>query len=146
MIWKCVHILGAVLLLGNVIATGLWSHWALARREAAVSSFAALSILRADLWLTFVGGAMLTVAGIEMVQAEGLPWNLPWLRAGICALAASTGIWLVLLLPIQFRILRLAKAGPQSEALLRRWFAVWSVAGWADTGLLLWGLWAMVGK
>jgi uncharacterized membrane protein len=146
MMWKFVHVLGAVLLLGNVIATGLWSHWALARRDTAISTFATVAILRADLWLTLVGGAMLTIAGIEMVRTEGLSWDLPWLRLGLYALAASTAIWLVLLLPIQFKLIRLAKQGPAQQDRLWRWFLYWSLAGWADTGLLLWGLWAMVSK
>ena len=39
MIFKFLHVLGAVLLLGNVIATGLWSHWAMARRQPGFLSF-----------------------------------------------------------------------------------------------------------
>ena len=48
MIWKFVHVLGAMLLIGNVVTTGLWSHWAMARRERAVAVFAAGAILLAS--------------------------------------------------------------------------------------------------
>lgn len=142
MIAKFLHVLGAMLLLGNVIATGLWSHWAIARRDRAVAVFATEAILRADLWLTLTGGALLTIAGAQMALALGLGWQTPWLRTGIVALASSTVVWLGVLLPLQFRMVRQARA--EDAAGLRRTFAWWSALGWADTALLLWGLWAMV--
>jgi hypothetical protein len=127
-----------------VIATGLWSHWAFRRNAPEVSVFAAEAILQADLWLTLGGGALLTMAGLHMVVTRGLPWTTPWLATGIAALALSTLVWLVLLLPLQVRILRAARRGDRQA--LRRAFLAWSVAGWADTGLLLWGLWAMIAR
>jgi uncharacterized membrane protein len=144
MIFKFLHVLGAVLLLGNVIATGLWSHWAMARRQPAVSVYAAEAILWADLWLTLGGGALLTIAGIQLVLTRGIAWSTPWLVQGIAALGLSTAVWLAALLPLQFKILRFARAGEQDA--LRRAFRLWSVAGWADTAVLAWGLWSMVAK
>ena len=50
--WKFLHLLGVVLMLGNVIATGLWAHWALARPEGEVPAYAAkLLIARGGLKL-----------------------------------------------------------------------------------------------
>ena len=144
MIWKFLHVLGAVLLLGNVITTGLWSHWAMRSPERAVAAFATGAILAADLWLTLTGGALLTIAGVQLAVSAGLPWDLPWLRAGITALAASTLVWLAILLPLQLRMRR--AAGDGDLARLRRDFWWWSVLGWADTGLLVWGLWVMIAK
>jgi hypothetical protein len=51
----------------------------------------------------------------------------------------STLVWLVVLLPDQFRMERVAD-GPS----LRRLFLRWSVAGWASTAVLFYGLYAMV--
>ena len=142
--WKFLHVLGAILLLGNVVTTGLWAHWAMASGERAVSAFATGAILKADLWLTLLGGALLTIAGLQLVVAAGLPWETPWLRHGIAALAASTAVWLAVLLPLQVRMHRAAAAG--DEARLRAAFRWWSVLGWADTAVLVWGLWWMVVK
>jgi uncharacterized membrane protein len=144
-IWKFVHVLGAVLMLGNVIATGLWAHWALARPDMRVAPFAARAILWADLWLTLSGGTLLTASGIWLALSLGLGWDTtPWLRHGIWALAASTGVWLVALLPDQVRMVKLADAGDAVG--LQRVYRRWAVLGWAATAALLVGLWAMVTK
>lgn len=144
MIWKFVHILGVVLMLGNVIATGLWAHWAMARRDRSLALFAAGAILWADLWLTLVGGVMLTIGGLKLVLDAGLAWNLPWLQQGVIALALSTGVWLAILLPLQFIMLRAAQVGDAKR--LRRAYGWWTWLGWADTAVLVWGLWVMVTK
>lgn len=142
---KFAHVLGAVLMLGNVIATGLWAHWALGRPDMRVAPFAARAILWADVWLTLVGGTLLTASGLWMVLERGLSWaGTPWLRHGVYALAASTLIWLAMLLPDQFRMVRLADNG--DAAGLRRVYRRWAVLGWAATGALVWGLWVMVLK
>jgi hypothetical protein len=67
----------------------------------------------------------------------------PWLLQGIGALALSTLLWLVFLLPIQWRLERLP---PGDDAALRRLFARWSVIGWAATAVLFYGLWCMVSR
>jgi hypothetical protein len=59
------------------------------------------------------------------------------------ALGAATLVWLLILLPLQVRLERIA---PMDEPGLRRTFLRWSVIGWADTALLLYGLLAMVTK
>lgn len=145
MIAKFWHVLGVVLMLGNVIVTGLWAHWALERNEPAVDAFAARAVIRADVACTLLGGFLLTVSGGWMVGQGG--WSVlhtPWLWHGMVALAASTGLWLGALLPDQGRMRRLADAG---EALaLRRIYRRWALLGWGATGLLLYALWAMVVK
>jgi uncharacterized membrane protein len=143
-IWKFLHVLGVVLMLGNVIATGLWAHWAMALRDRQLAAFAAGAILWADLLLTLTGGAMLTIGGLKLALDMGLAWDLPWLKQGVLALAASTGAWLAVLLPLQVVMLRAAKAG--DTARLRKAYRWWAVLGWADTVVLVWGLWVMVAK
>ncbi len=59
------------------------------------------------------------------------------------ALVAATFVWLVILLPLQIRLERIA---PMDEPGIRRTFLQWSVIGWADTAILLYGLLAMVTK
>lgn len=144
LILKWLHILGAILLLGNVTVTGVWTlylyrHW----REAAMPFRPiARAILWTDLAFTLGGGVLLTVTGIVMALRAGLPFlGTPWLLHGLLALALGTLIWLALLLPDQ---LRLERATDPAE--IRRLFLRWSVIGWADTVVLYYGLWAMVTK
>jgi uncharacterized membrane protein len=142
---KFAHVFGAVLMLGNVIATGLWAHFALARPNMRVAPFATRVIVWADLWLTLVGGTLLTMSGLWMAREYGLSWaGTPWLRHGVYALAASTLMWLAVLMPDQFRMVRLADRG--DVAGLRRVYRRWAVLGWVATGALVWGLWVMVMK
>lgn len=142
--WKFLHLLGVVLMLGNVIATGLWAHWALARPEGEVPAYAAKAILGADLWLTWTGGTLMTVGGILMVLQGGWAWSTPWLVHGMWALGGATALWLLALLPDQFRMLRLAEA--QDWAALQAVYRRWAILGWGATLVLVYGLWAMVAK
>jgi uncharacterized membrane protein len=141
---RALHVTGAVLLLGNVIVTGFWA--ALLYRDRARVPFqpVARAILWADLAFTLGGGALLTITGVLLVRARGYPvLETPWLVHGIAALALATLVWLVLLLPDQWRLERL---GPRDDAALRRVFLRWSAIGWAATAVLLYGLWCMVTK
>lgn len=139
-LFRLLHIAGAVLLLGNVTVTGLWA--VLLYRERAAVPFrpVARAILWADLWFTVGGGFLLVFSGIQLILARGYPfWDTPWLLHGVAALAGSTLLWLVVLLPTQVRMAR----APEGQD-LRREFRRWSIVGWLATALLFVGLWAMV--
>lgn len=138
---KLLHIAGAVLLLGNVTVTGVWAAYLFRRAGSVPFRPVARAILLTDLLFTAAGGAMLTISGIMLAMRGGYRvFDTPWLLKGIVALGLSTLVWLVLLLPDQVRMERLA----EEPARLRRVFLRWSVAGWASTLLLFYGLWVMV--
>lgn len=140
---RFLHVLGAVLLLGNVAVTGLWAGVLWRSRSTFPYPRAARAILWADLCFTLVGGSVLTMSGIFLVRNEGLPWrDLPWIRHGITALATATIIWIAALLPDQWRMERWASDDPRYP----RAFWRWTIIGWLDTLILFFGLWAMVTK
>ncbi len=142
--WRGLHVLGAVLLVGNVTVTGFWATFLYAQRSVVPFRPVARAILWTDLVFTAAGAALLTFSGIQLVLAVGYPfWATPWLVRGVGALALSTLLWLVVLIPDQFRLERLR---PEDSAGLRRVFLRWSVVGWVSTGLLFYGLWVMVTK
>jgi uncharacterized membrane protein len=143
-ILRALHVTGAVLMVGNVTVTGVWSlylyrHW----REAAMPFRPiARAILWTDLIFTTGGGAILTITGVTMALQVGFPFlSTPWLFKGIVALALSTLSWLIFLLPDQVRLER-----SSDPVVIRRVFIRWSVVGWSSTVLLYYGLWAMVMK
>ncbi len=141
---RWLHVTGAVLLIGNVIVTGFWATFLYRARPAVPFRPVARAIMWADACFTLAGGALLTISGILLVRARGYPvLGTPWLIRGIGALAASTLLWLVFLLPDQWRLERL---DPADAAGLRRLFLRWSAVGWAATLMLLYGLWCMVAK
>jgi uncharacterized membrane protein len=139
---RMLHVAGAVLLLGNVTVTGFWAMFMYRQRSVVPFRPVARAILWTDLAFTGVGGVMLTISGILLVQLRGyVVGHTPWLMHGIVALASSTLIWLAVLLPDQWRLERM---DPSDDAALRRVFLRWTGVGWAATGILFFGLWVMV--
>lgn len=142
--WRTLHVLGAVLLVGNVTVTGFWAAFLYAQRASLPFRPVARAILWTDLLFTAGGAALLTFSGIQLILATALSfWDTPWLVKGVASLGLATLLWLVVLIPDQFRLERMA---PDDLAGLRRVFLRWSVVGWASTALLLHGLWVMVQK
>jgi uncharacterized membrane protein len=141
---RALHVIGAVLLLGNVVVTGVWAALLYGARPGVPFRAVARAILWTDLVFTGGGGALLTISGVLLAMRLRLDvWQTPWLLKGISALGLATLVWLVVLLPWQFRMERLA---PDDVAARRRVLLRWSVVGWIDTGVLFYGLWSMVTK
>ncbi|MDX2193185.1 MAG: DUF2269 family protein [Gemmatimonadales bacterium] len=143
-LWKTLHVVGVVLMVGNVTVTGVWAGLLWRWRARLAFTDIARGILWTDLWFTFGGGTLLTIAGLMMVRVGRLDWaGTPWLRHGIEALALSTGVWLAMLLPDQFRMLR---CRPDEGERFARLFRRWTVLGWTVTAPLYWALAWMVWK
>jgi len=139
---RMLHVTGAVLLIGNVTVTGFWAAFLYRARPGVPFRPVARAIMWADLLFTLGGGILLTVSGILLAMRLQLRvWDTPWLLKGIAALGVATLVWLIILLPYQ---LRLERNPPEDERRLRRLFLGWTLVGWADTAVLLYGLWAMV--
>jgi uncharacterized membrane protein len=136
---RAMHVLGAILLVGNVIVTGVWA--ALGMRADAGVPFrvVARGVIVTDWCFTVPGGACLTASGVAMAHLAGLSlWETGWVRLGLLSLGVSTALWLAVLVPLQRRWVR---ASDRAEAVrLYRW---WSVVGWSATAPLLVGLWVM---
>lgn len=144
LVWKALHVIGAVLMVGNVTVTGAWTILLWRHRHEVPLRRIAHGILWTDLWFTFLGGALMTIAGIMMIRVGGVPWReTPWLMQGITMLAISSAIWLAFLLPDQFRMERC----PADDApRFRRLYLRWSALGWLATAFLYAGIWVMVVK
>jgi uncharacterized membrane protein len=128
----------------TVIVTGFWATLLYRARARVPFRSVARLILWADLVFTLGGGVLLTVTGILLVRAGGYSINqTPWLVRGIGALVLATLLWLVLLLPDQWRLERL---DPADSVAIRHVFLRWSGIGWGATAVLLYGLWCMVTK
>jgi uncharacterized membrane protein len=140
--WRALHVLGAVLLVGNVIVTGFWATFLFAQPPGVPFRPVARAILWTDLLFTVGGAGLLTFSGIQLILARGYSfWETPWLVKGVASLGLATALWVAVLLPDQFRLERLDAADADG---LRRIFLRWSMVGWAATALLLHGLWVMV--
>ena len=139
---RSLHVIAAVLLLGNVTVTGFWALFLYRVRDTVPFRQVARAILWSDFIFTIGGGTLLTVTGILLAQARGLPFpETAWLLRGSAALALATLLWAVFLLPDQARLVRIPA---DDRRTLRRVFLRWMVVGWLATGVLFYGLVAMV--
>lgn len=141
---RLLHVAGAVLLLGNVTITGFWATYLYRARRRVPWGPVARAILWSDVIFTVLGGSMLTVSGILLTLHRGYRIaDTPWLMKGILALAVSTLLWVIVLLPAQ---IRLERVEPGDDRALSRLFLRWSLVGWGATAVLFYGLAVMVTK
>jgi uncharacterized membrane protein len=133
------HVLGAVLLLGNVIVSGIWAALGM-RRDAGVDPrTVARGVIATDWCFTLPGGALVSATGVAMAWLSGWPlWQTPFVRWGLLGLGTSTALWLLFLIPLQRAWVRAATAEAARVAYRR-----WSVVGWVATVPLVAALWAM---
>jgi uncharacterized membrane protein len=143
---KALHVLGASLFIGNVIVTGIWTAIFFRARHTHDFRVAARAIVLTDWLFTVGGGALLTTTGVSLAIGRGYPvWGTPWIRQALVALAISTVMWLVLLVPAQRLMLR-EVSNEAEEARLVRAYTRWNLAGWTATVPLLYAVWCMVAK
>lgn len=137
-IFKLMHVLGVILLLGNITVTAVWKVFADRTRNSGIVAFGQRMVTGTDFGLTVPGIVLTMIGGYgAMFEARydfpGPQW-LVWSQ--LCFIAAGI-VWLGILIPIQVKQARMARefsgVGPVPEAyrrLARRW--------------LLWGLIATV--
>jgi uncharacterized membrane protein len=143
---KTAHVLGAILFVGNVIVTGIWSAIFFRARQTHDFARAARAIVITDWWFTVGGGALLTMSGVALALHRGLPlWETVWIKQAMLALALSTVMWLVVLVPAQRAMVRHRQDEHDDVALVRA-YSRWNVTGWLATVPLVYAVWCMVAK
>jgi uncharacterized membrane protein len=128
--WHLVlHVVGAVLLVGNVVVTALWMVAADFSGQDAARRFAARAVNLADLAFTVPSVILLTGNGMALAASRyggwGGFWSTGWIVAGLGLLVATTVVWAVFLVPAQLRMAALANAaaplGKEYDSAFRRW-------------------------
>ena len=143
---KTLHVVCAVLWLGNFVVTGVWSARAFATRQTELRAFAAREILFTDAIFTLVFGTAVTVSGILLAGWEGVAmWETRWTRVALETVAGAGLVWLFVLLPLEVRLWRLSRQASSSAA-LRTAFVTWNVVGWLVTIALFGVIYLMLGK
>jgi uncharacterized membrane protein len=148
--FKFLHLLGTVLLVGNVTATSVWKVFADRTRQASTVAFAQRLVTYTDWALTGGGIVLMMVGGYGMVLESGMSLiALPWLLWGQVLFVVSGLVWLFILVPIQSAQSRMAVAFADGStipaaywSLSRRWIA-WGVVA---TAPLVAALYLMVMK
>lgn len=145
---KLLHILGVVLLLGNVTVTSIWKLYADATQDPAIIAFAQRLVTVTDWFFTFWGIVLLVAGGYGAAWLAGMDvLRDDWLVWSEIMFAVAGAIWLFMLVPIQVRQARMARAfapaGPIPAA-YRRLGRLWIIGGLAATVPLVAATWMMI--
>jgi uncharacterized membrane protein len=110
LILKSLHIVGAVIFLGNIIVTGWWKAMADRTGEPKIIAFAQRQVTLTDFIFTGGGVALVLVTGIGNAVLHNMDyWTIRWLAWGVWLFIASGVIWAAILIPIQAKQARLAR-------------------------------------
>lgn len=148
--FKVVHITGVVLFLGNIIVTGAWKVLADRTGDPRTIAFAQRLVTLTD-WIFTLGGVILILIGAYgMVLTAGLdPLGPLWLIAGQSLFIASGIIWVAILIPVQIKQARQARAFASGGAIPESYWRLcrlWVIWGTIATLLPLANLYFMVVK
>lgn len=111
LVLKSLHILGAVVFLGNIIVTGWWKVMADRTGEPKIIAFAQRQVTLTDFIFTGGGVALVLVTGIANADIHDMDyWHTRWLAWGMWLFIASGVIWVAILIPLQIKLAQMAKA------------------------------------
>lgn len=138
---RLLHLLGTVMLLGNLMVTGFWALFLYRVRDTVPFRQVARAMLWADLIFTVVGGSLLGVTGFMLIKAQGIPFETSWVIRGATALGLAGFLWIAAIVPLQNRLTRIFA---DDRRALKRVFVRWIVAVWTVIAVLCYGLVTMV--
>ena len=149
---KLLHIVGAVLFLGNIIITAGWMTWAGRQKDPAVVSFASAGVNKVDEWFTSPGAILLLLNGLAMTALQWGGWlgftQVPWIFAGLVLLIATGAVYGTVLRRSQKEMARISaeavRAGTPLPERFGQVLRTWNIWGLVATVLPLIALYFMV--
>ena len=147
---KFIHILGIIILVGNVTATAIWKFFADRSQDAKIVGFGQRLVTLTDWSLTAWGALLTMVGGYGAAVIGGLDLLADrWLVLGQGLFLLSGALWLGMLVPLQVRMARMARGLEPGDAIpdaYRRASRLWFLLGVATTVPLITAAWVMVSK
>jgi uncharacterized membrane protein len=105
---KLLHILGAVLFLGNIIVTAVWLVLAEQTKNTATLHFAARAVNWADVFFTAPGILLLLANGQILAQAAWGGLSASWIVLAFGLFIFSGIVWIAFLVRFQHRLIQLS--------------------------------------
>ena len=130
---KSLHILGVILLMGNIMVTAWWKFMADQTKNPEIIRFAQRQVTLTDFLFTAPGALLIVLAGDWM--AYGFlenTWSIEWLTWGRSLFIASGIIWLVILIPTQIKQARMARYFVTGQAIPKEYWGLskrWNIFG-----------------
>jgi len=146
---KSIHLLGVSIFLGNIIVTAAWKVLADQTKSPAIVAYAQRLVTITDFIFTGVGAALIVISGRMMSTKFGEIGDVLWLSWGWQLFIASGLIWLLILIPIQTKQVKLAKVFSTQETIPENYWVLskyWAVFGIIATILPFANLYFMVFK
>ncbi len=110
LILKTIHIIAAILFLGNIIITGWWKLMANRTNNPVIISFAQRQVTLTDFIFTAGGSALLLVTGMANIGINSISiTGTLWIYWAFILFTLSGIIWGAVLIPIQIKQAREAK-------------------------------------
>ena len=131
---KLLHILGVILLIGNVTIAAFWKVMADRTGDPKLISHAMRNVITADWLFTLSAIAMVLIGGYGMAHVGQYDiFQRNWLGYGQLLFLFSGLIWVAVLLPCQTRLARIARGLPEQGEIppdffrLSRAWLVWGI-------------------
>ncbi len=141
LILKSLHIIGAILFLGNIIVTGWWKVMANKTNNPVIIGFAQRQVTLTDFVFTAGGATLLFLAGMANVGIHEMSiMNTSWILWGYILFGISGVLWVAILIPIQIKQGKEAKHFTVDTVISDAYWkreTIWLVAGIAATILPL---------
>jgi len=150
LILKSLHILGAVIFLGNIIVTAWWKFMADRTRNPVIIAFAQRQVTLTDYVFTLGGVILIVATGIGNAVLHNMDYlSIRWLAWGYWLFILSGVIWVLVLIPVQIKQAKMAKQFSENGVipdLYWRLGQIWLVFGILATILPLLNIYWMVFK
>lgn len=149
-IWLFVHVLGAILFVGNIVTAAFWKIRADFSGNPDVVYHGVRNVMLADYVFTLPGLIMIIVSGNVMAVQAGYSMSVfSWLTLSQFLFALTGVVWVLVLIPLQRKMIRLGREAVQTGTVpesYRRVSLYWAVFGTAATVLPVLILYLMVFK
>ena len=147
---KSLHILGAVIFLGNIIVTGWWKVMADRTRNPAVIAFAQRQVTLTDYIFTGGGVVLILATGLGNAILLNMDFlSIKWLSWGFWLFNISGIIWITVLIPVQIKQAKMARQFANGGDIPERYWTLgrlWIIYGTLATVIPLANLYWMVFK
>jgi len=140
---KFLHVTGVAMLMGNITVTAIWKFFADRDGRPEVLGFAQKLVTYTDWSMTFWGVVLIMASGYYMAISADFDLGRGWLLWSQVLFVLAGMIWLLLIVPIQMKQARLAKAfsagdvGEDYRALSKRWL-VWGLISTVPLVIVTW--------
>jgi uncharacterized membrane protein len=147
---KSLHILGAVIFLGNIIVTGWWKVMADRTRNPVIIAFAQRQVTLTDYIFTGGGIVLILATGLGNAILHNMDYlSIKWLSWGYWLFIISGIIWVTVLIPVQIMQAKIARRFADGGDIPERYWMLgrlWNIFGILATIIPLANLYWMVFK